>query len=220
MIFTHCPLLITRSFLSARTFLFSLLSDGPVWQARLLSALHINMRKCGFLYFNGGSTEITSNREGHSKSDRQLHRIRKCSVGWTSGVRLIVIKFNILLRMVEKYRSKNSDVHKNLESVSNPINAFRMIKRLSETWTTLQRKMRIDRTDEFLQNVSFSGKTAFPEEVGRSWIILSKWWANYLFKEDLNGAITGLLRLQDTYRLDTKDLANGVIKQLNILHPL
>lgn len=67
--------------------------------------------------------------------------------------------------MVEKYRTKNSDVHKNLESVSNPINAFRMIKRLSETWRTLQRKMRSDRTDEFLQNVSYSGRTHFPEEV-------------------------------------------------------
>ncbi|KAI6176956.1 Procollagen-proline 4-dioxygenase [Aphelenchoides bicaudatus] len=98
-----------------------------------------------------------------------------------------------LRRMVQKYRSKNSDVHKNLESVSNPINAFRMIKRLSETWHSLQRKMRSDRTDEFLQNISFSGKTAFPEE------------------EDLSGAVVGLLRLQDTYRLDTKELANGIV---------
>jgi prolyl 4-hydroxylase len=111
-----------------------------------------------------------------------------------------------LRKMVDKYRTKNVDVHKNLEKVSNPINAFRMIKRLSETWKTLQKRMRSDRvsnfsvdlnrifqTDELLQNVSFSGKTAFPEE------------------EDLHGAITGLLRLQDTYRLDTKDLANGII---------
>lgn len=50
-----------------------------------------------------------------------------------------------LRKMVEKYKSKNVDVHKNLESVSNPINAFRMIKRLSETWKTLQRKMLTDR---------------------------------------------------------------------------
>jgi hypothetical protein len=67
--------------------------------------------------------------------------------------------------MVEKYKSKNTDVQKNLEAVSNPINAFRMIKRLSETWQNLQRKMRSDRTDEFLQNISFAGKKTFPEEV-------------------------------------------------------
>ncbi|KAI6214880.1 Procollagen-proline 4-dioxygenase [Aphelenchoides besseyi] len=105
-------------------------------------------------------------------------------------------RLNDLKKMVEKYRSKNSDVHKNLESVSNPINAFRMIKRLSETWRTLQDKMRSDRTEEFLQNVSYAGRVQFPEE------------------EDLSGAAVGLLRLQDTYRLDTKDLANGVVAKL------
>jgi hypothetical protein len=83
--------------------------------------------------------------------------------------------------MVEKYRSKNSDVHKNLESVSNPINAFRMIKRLSETWKTLQGKMKSDHTDSFLQNVSFSGRTSFPEEV--SWFLIG----NLSLKEILKG---------------------------------
>jgi len=32
----------------------------------------------------------------------------------------------------------------------------------------------------------------------------------------LNGAAVGLLRLQDTYRLDTGDLANGVVKNVKI----
>ncbi|CAK5086171.1 unnamed protein product [Meloidogyne enterolobii] len=35
-------------------------------------------------------------------------------------------------------------------------------------------------------------------------------------KEDLNGAIQGLLRLQDTYKLKTKDLANGLVENINI----
>ncbi|CAK5046863.1 unnamed protein product [Meloidogyne enterolobii] len=35
-------------------------------------------------------------------------------------------------------------------------------------------------------------------------------------KEDLNGAIQALLRLQDTYKLKTKDLANGILEDINI----
>lgn len=35
-------------------------------------------------------------------------------------------------------------------------------------------------------------------------------------QEDLNGAAIGLLRLQDTYRLDTRDLANGIVQGVKI----
>uniref|UniRef100_A0A914L6K2 Prolyl 4-hydroxylase alpha-subunit N-terminal domain-containing protein n=1 Tax=Meloidogyne incognita TaxID=6306 RepID=A0A914L6K2_MELIC len=34
--------------------------------------------------------------------------------------------------------------------------------------------------------------------------------------DDLNGAIQGLLRLQDTYNLKTRDLANGIVEDINI----
>ncbi|CAK5047143.1 unnamed protein product [Meloidogyne enterolobii] len=34
--------------------------------------------------------------------------------------------------------------------------------------------------------------------------------------DDLNGAIKGLLRLQDTYKLKTNDLANGIVEDINI----
>ena len=68
--------------------------------------------------------------------------------------------------MVDTFKSKNSDVQQNLESVSNPINAFRMIKRLSETWKGLQDKMRADKVNDFLTNVSYAGRPHFPEEVG------------------------------------------------------
>lgn len=36
----------------------------------------------------------------------------------------------------------------------------------------------------------------------------------------MSGAVIGLLRLQDTYRLFTKDLADGVIRGRNISSPL
>uniref|UniRef100_A0A915DK77 Prolyl 4-hydroxylase alpha-subunit N-terminal domain-containing protein n=1 Tax=Ditylenchus dipsaci TaxID=166011 RepID=A0A915DK77_9BILA len=56
-----------------------------------------------------------------------------------------------------------------------------------------RRKMRSDTAESFLQNISSSGQAMFPND------------------EDLSGAVIGLLRLQDTYRLDTKQLANGVV---------
>lgn len=68
-----------------------------------------------------------------------------------------------------------------------------MIKRLTNAWKELEERMRSDTAEEFIQNVSRSGSTLFPSN------------------EDLSGAVIGLLRLQDTYRLDTKDLANGII---------
>ncbi|CAD5215722.1 unnamed protein product [Bursaphelenchus okinawaensis] len=107
-----------------------------------------------------------------------------------------------LKKMVAKYRSKNSNVEKNMEYASNPVNAFRMIKRLSDTWKTLQDRMRSDRTEEFIQNISYAGRAHLPEA------------------EDLNGAVVGLLRLQDTYRLDTRDLAKGIVGRVPTSRPM
>ncbi|KAH7699287.1 prolyl 4-hydroxylase 2, partial [Aphelenchoides avenae] len=98
-----------------------------------------------------------------------------------------------LKSFVDNYQVKNDDLQKNLEYVSNPINAFRMIKRLTSTWKELEERMRNDRSESFLQNISTSDRE-FPHD------------------EDLAGAAIGLLRLQDTYRLDTRELANGVVQ--------
>ena len=43
------------------------------------------------------------------------------------------------------------------------------------------------------------------------WKEKTLFWKYEYFKEDLTGAAIGLLRLQDTYRLDTHDLAEGRI---------
>ncbi|KAI1721472.1 2OG-Fe(II) oxygenase superfamily domain-containing protein [Ditylenchus destructor] len=98
-----------------------------------------------------------------------------------------------LRSVANKYKINNDELQHNLQSVSNPINAFRMIKRLTNAWKELEEKMKSDTAEELIQNVSRSGNTLFPSN------------------EDLNGAVIGLLRLQDTYRLDTKDLANGIL---------
>uniref|UniRef100_A0A914EE63 procollagen-proline 4-dioxygenase n=1 Tax=Acrobeloides nanus TaxID=290746 RepID=A0A914EE63_9BILA len=48
-------------------------------------------------------------------------------------------------------------------------------------------------SNDFLQNISTTACYSFPQD------------------EDLSGAAIGLLRLQDTYRLDTHDLARGIV---------
>lgn len=86
--------------------------------------------------------------------------------------------------------------------VSNPINAFRMIKRLTNAWKELEEQMRNDHAEAFLENVTSSELHIFPKD------------------EDLAGAAIGILRLQDTYRLDTHELANGVVRNQQISKPL
>lgn len=107
-------------------------------------------------------------------------------------------RLEYLKDVAEKYQQNNEQLVSNIPSVSNPINAFRLIKRLTNAWKELQEEMRFDRAKEFLQNISTGTQTQFPSD------------------NDLNGAAIGLLRLQDTYRLDTRDLANGIIQGLKI----
>uniref|UniRef100_A0AC34GPH6 Procollagen-proline 4-dioxygenase n=1 Tax=Panagrolaimus sp. ES5 TaxID=591445 RepID=A0AC34GPH6_9BILA len=107
-----------------------------------------------------------------------------------------------LKNFVVKYKDNNDDLHKNMNVVTNPINAFRMIKRLTNAWKELEEKMRNDHAEEFINNVTNSDMNVFPKD------------------EDLAGAAIGILRLQDTYRLDTHELANGYVRENKISRPL
>nr|CAD2169257.1 unnamed protein product [Meloidogyne enterolobii] len=84
------------------------------------------------------------------------------------------------------------------KSVLNPLNAFRVIKKLAKTWEEISKEIQSDLAENYLKNISNQRETRFPNE------------------DDLNGAIQGLLRLQDTYKLKTKDLANGIVEDINI----
>ena len=53
----------------------------------------------------------------------------------------------------------------NLLSVSNPINAFRLIKKLAQTWKDLQAEMRSDIAGSYLQNISIQKGSRFPTDV-------------------------------------------------------
>lgn len=111
-------------------------------------------------------------------------------------------RLELLKDFIETYRSKNEQLQSNIEMVSNPINAFLMIKRMANAWKDLQERMRSNTASEYLKNISSSGQVRFPSE------------------EDLNGAAVGLLRLQDTYRLDTRELANGIVQGVKTRKPL
>lgn len=72
--------------------------------------------------------------------------------------------------------------------ITNPLNAFLMIKRATADVKLIEKRFRID-SDEFLRTIQIFQ----PEDV------------------DLLGAVEGLLRLQFFYKLKTKDFANGII---------
>ncbi|KAL1418419.1 hypothetical protein MTO96_025920 [Rhipicephalus appendiculatus] len=103
------------------------------------------------------------------------------------------------LEKIKKLRQEFSQLHKAAsrdgdEFVSNPVNAFLLVKKLTADWKTISRLMLNTEGKAMVENITRSGHLRFPDE------------------EDLTGAAVALLRLQDTYRLDTASLAKGRIQ--------
>jgi len=84
--------------------------------------------------------------------------------------------------------------------VGNPLNSFLLIKKLTSDWKTLQSLIENTAGETLLASL-----TEERESDGLKWPS----------DEDLNGAAVGLMRLQDTYRLDTDSLARGVLNGHN-----
>uniref|UniRef100_A0A1I8BZ65 procollagen-proline 4-dioxygenase n=1 Tax=Meloidogyne hapla TaxID=6305 RepID=A0A1I8BZ65_MELHA len=83
----------------------------------------------------------------------------------------------------------------------NPVNAFLLIKRMASDWKQIERLMHYNMADQFIKNITD----------GR---VLNS--VKYPDDEDLDGAALGLLRLQETYKLSTKQLANGYVGNENV----
>nr|XP_050048009.1 prolyl 4-hydroxylase subunit alpha-1-like isoform X2 [Dermacentor andersoni] len=103
------------------------------------------------------------------------------------------------LEKIKKLRHEFSQLHKAAsrdgdEFVSNPVNAFLLVKKLTADWKTVSRLMLNTEGKAMVDNITRSSNLRFPDE------------------EDLTGAAVALLRLQDTYRLDTASLAKGRIQ--------
>uniref|UniRef100_A0A1A8GDA8 Prolyl 4-hydroxylase subunit alpha-1 n=1 Tax=Nothobranchius korthausae TaxID=1143690 RepID=A0A1A8GDA8_9TELE len=71
-----------------------------------------------------------------------------------------------------------------------PVNAFKLIKRLNTEWTELESLVLTDMSDAFVSNLTIQ-RQHFPTE------------------EDQTGAAKALLRLQDTYKLDANTISTG-----------
>uniref|UniRef100_W8BV86 procollagen-proline 4-dioxygenase n=2 Tax=Ceratitis capitata TaxID=7213 RepID=W8BV86_CERCA len=79
--------------------------------------------------------------------------------------------------------------------LSNPVNAYRLIKRLQSDWSAFEESVRIDssRTDFLSAMAANRRQVHFPS------------------KEDVIGSAVALVRLQDTYKLEVAELASGVL---------
>lgn len=94
---------------------------------------------------------------------------------------------------MDDYQREHADASSDITAyVSNPINAYLLTKRLTTDWKQVENLMEHDVGTEYVQNITqYRNILKFPSD------------------EDLNGAAVALLRLQDTYQLDTSSVARG-----------
>ncbi|XP_062859273.1 prolyl 4-hydroxylase subunit alpha-1a isoform X2 [Trichomycterus rosablanca] len=80
--------------------------------------------------------------------------------------------------------------------LSHPVNAFKLVKRLNTEWAELEDLVLRDVSDGFISNLTIQ-RQYFPSD------------------EDQSGAGKALLRLQDTYQLDTNTISTGELLGLS-----
>uniref|UniRef100_A0A915BIH4 Prolyl 4-hydroxylase alpha subunit domain-containing protein n=2 Tax=Parascaris univalens TaxID=6257 RepID=A0A915BIH4_PARUN len=108
-----------------------------------------------------------------------------------------------LKKVAKEYAARNAEaLSSDTSYVSNPVNAYLLIKRLTSDWKFVETMMTQNSAEQFLKNIT-------------------EWRRNYdgvkyPQEEDLTGAAVALLRLQDTYKLDTHDLASGKIQNSSV----
>ncbi|KAI5748962.1 hypothetical protein M8J76_003658 [Diaphorina citri] len=101
------------------------------------------------------------------------------------------------LKMLKKYsngfKMEHAEAAKDVpEYLANPINAFLVVKRLTLDWKQAEHYMKDHVYQEAMDNMTrYKQDLKFPTD------------------EDLSGAATALLRLQDTYKLETASVARG-----------
>lgn len=96
---------------------------------------------------------------------------------------------------MEDYLREHEEASKNIgQYLSNPINAYLLVKRLTTDWKRVEELITEDVGKAFVANITHSrNDLKFPTD------------------EDLNGAAVALIRLQDTYKLDTAQVARGML---------
>ncbi|KAE9555682.1 hypothetical protein FO519_001153 [Halicephalobus sp. NKZ332] len=111
-----------------------------------------------------------------------------------------------LKRFAEDYLSKNNENSgDDLKVVTNPVNAYLLIKRLTSDWKYITHLMKANSAEFFIKNITqgrLENSVKYPDD------------------EDLEGAAVALLRLQDTYKLSTKELSKGIVDGEAVGKPL
>ncbi|GLG99303.1 Prolyl 4-hydroxylase subunit alpha-2 [Gryllus bimaculatus] len=102
-------------------------------------------------------------------------------------------KLRVLKRHYSEYAKEHDEASQDVQAyLSNPINAYLLVKRLTTDWKSVESQMVKDVGEGFIENITnYRSVLKFPTD------------------EDLNGAAVALMRLQDTYKLDTASVARG-----------
>ncbi|XP_070493818.1 prolyl 4-hydroxylase subunit alpha-1-like [Chironomus tepperi] len=102
-------------------------------------------------------------------------------------------KLEFLRKKMQEYQREHDTAANDVsEYLLNPINAYLLTKRLTTDWREVERVMTLDVGSQFVQNVSdYRNIMKFPTD------------------EDLAGAASALIRLQDTYGMKTEEIARG-----------
>lgn len=96
----------------------------------------------------------------------------------------------------EEYGKLYKTASQNIQTfLANPVNAYLLVKRLTADWKAAENLLLGSEGKALIENITrFREDLKFPDD------------------EDLTGAAAALLRLQDTYKLETSSLAKGHIK--------
>lgn len=102
-------------------------------------------------------------------------------------------RLTTLKKISNGFKMEHAEAAKDVkEYLANPINAFLVVKRLIMDWKQAEHYMKDHIYEEAAENMTrYKQDLKFPTE------------------EDLSGAAAALLRLQDTYNLDTTSVARG-----------
>ncbi|XP_073817118.1 prolyl 4-hydroxylase subunit alpha-2-like [Musca autumnalis] len=129
-----------------------------------------------------------------------LEDLYKTELQLTSEMQNYIDSLRLHIEMLQSeidiIRHEQSIASKDLEGyLSNPINAYRLIKRLFADWPTFEESIATDTTRlDFLDNLeTLKQNLSFPTQT------------------DMAGSTRALVRLQETYRLDVEQVASGIL---------
>jgi len=136
----------------------------------------------------------------------ELERVLHTEQSLASDIRTYIEKeeerLSLLRQVADDYEAHSSEhIPHAGQYLGNPVNAFLLVKRFTSDWEKVTNLMRNNTAEEFLTTLQ-DKLQYFPDQ------------------EDLQGAATALMRLQDTYALQTEQLARGEIEGVQITEEL